>query len=154
MRICCHDALVDIVCNALSQSHLGVLKEQRVSYEYNSHPGDVYHPDFWHGCLAYFDVSVHSTTQSSQISSSSSCAGVAAAAGELAKDRHQDAVEEAGFDFVPLVVETFGVWSPFALQTLRTIAECTTARSGASTKQAHKYFVTTTFSFYGQTMPV
>ena len=69
------------------------------------------------------------------ISFSSSCAGVAAAAGELAKDqRHQDAVEEAGCDFVPLVVETFGVWSPFVLQTLRTIAECTTARSGASTK--------------------
>ena len=30
--------------------------------------------------------------------------------------------------FVPLV-ETFGFWSPFALQTLRTIAECTTART-------------------------
>ena len=58
------------------------------------------------------------------ISFSSSCAGVAAAAGELAKDqRHQDAVEEVGCDSVPLVVETFGFWSPFALQTLRTIAE-------------------------------
>ena len=35
--------------------------------------------------------------QPSHISFSSSCAGVAAAAGELAKDqRHQDAVEEAG----------------------------------------------------------
>ena len=148
MRIRCHDALVDIVCNTLSQSHLGVSKEQRVSYEYNSHPGDVYHPDFQQGCLAYFDASVHSTTQPSHISSSLSCAGVAAAAGELTKDqRHQDAVEEAGCDFVPLVVETFGVWSPFSLQTLRTIAECTTARSGASTKQAHNHFVTITFSF-------
>ena len=38
-----------------------------------------------------------------------------------------------------LVVETFGFWSPFALQTLRTIAERTTARSGASTKQARKH---------------
>ena len=72
------------------------MKEQRVSYEDNSRPGDVYHPDFQHGCPAYFDVSVHSTTQPSHISFSS-CAGVAAAAGELAKDqRHQDAVEEAG----------------------------------------------------------
>ena len=48
--------------------------------------------------------------------SSSSCAGVGAAAGELAKhQRHQDVVEEAGCDIVPLVVETFGVWSLFAL---------------------------------------
>ena len=142
MRIRRHDALVDIVCHALSQSHSGVLKEQRVSYEDNSRPGDVYHPDFQHGRPAYFDVSVRSTTQPSHISFSSSCAGVAAAAGELAKDqRHQDAVEEAGCDFVPLVVETFGFWLPFALQTLRTIAERTTARSGASTKQARKHLL-------------
>ena len=46
-----------------------------------------YHPDFQHGRPAYFDVSVRSTTQSSHISFSSSCAGVAAAAGELAKDQ-------------------------------------------------------------------
>ena len=72
----------------------------------------MYHPDFQYGHLAYFDVSVRSTTQPSHISS---CAGVAAAAGELAKDqRHQDTIEEAGCDFVPLV-ETFGIWSPFAL---------------------------------------
>ena len=142
MRIRRHDALVYIVCHALSQSHSGVLKEQRVSNEDNSRPGDVYHPDFQHGRPAYFDVSVRSTTQPSHISFSSSCAGVAAAAGELAKDqRHQDAVEEVGCDFVPLVVETFGFWSPFALQTLRTIAERTTARSGASTKQAHKHLL-------------
>ena len=50
--------------------------------------------------------------------------------------KHQDVVEEAGCDFVPLVVETFGVWSPFALKVLRTIADRKTARSGASTKQA------------------
>ena len=44
---------------------------------------------------------------------------VAAAAGELAQDqRHQDAVEEVGCDFVPLVVETFGVWSPFCTSNL------------------------------------
>ena len=40
-----------------------------------------------------------------------------------------------------MVVETFGFWSPFALQTLRTIAERTTARSGASTKQARKHLL-------------
>ena len=84
-------------------------------------------------------MSVRSTTQASHVSSSSSCAGVAAAAGELAKDlRHRDVVEEAGCDFIPLVVETFGIWSPFALQTLHLIADRTTARSGASTKVARR----------------
>ena len=52
-------------------------------------------------------------TQPSYISSANPCAGVAAAAGELAKgQRYQDAVEEAGCDFIPLVVETFCVWLP------------------------------------------
>ena len=60
------------------QSHSGVLKEQCVSYEDHSRPGDVYHSDFQYGRLAYFDVSARST---------SSCTGVAAAAGELAKDQ-------------------------------------------------------------------
>ena len=138
MRIRCHDALVDIVCHALSQSHPGVLKEQRISCDNRSHPGDIYHPDFQYGHPAYFDLSVCSTTQPSYISSSS-CPGVAAAAGELAKDhRHQDVVEEVGCDFIPLVVETFGVWSPFAVCMLQTIADCTTARSGASIKLARQ----------------
>ena len=112
MRICCHDALVDIVCHASSQSHPGVLKEQWVSCEDHSCPGDVEHPDFQCGHPAYFDLAVHSTIQPSYISSTSSCAGVAAAAGDLAKDfKHQNAVEEGGC--VPLVV--VGVWSSFAL---------------------------------------
>ena len=50
---------------------------------------------------AYFDISVHSITQPAYISSSISCAGVAAAAGELAKDEKFLA---AGADFIPLVV--------------------------------------------------
>ena len=50
----------------------------------------------------YLDISVRSTTQASHISSSFSCAGVATAAGELAKDeKHRDAVEETGCDFSP-----------------------------------------------------
>ena len=107
MRICRHDALVDIVHH--DQSHPSMLKEQRASCEDQSCPGDVYQPDF-QCCPSFFNLSIHSTTQPSYISSTSSCAGVAAAAGELAKDlRHQDAVEEIRCDFIPLVVETFGV---------------------------------------------
>ena len=139
MRIRQHDALVDIVYHALSQSHTGVRKEQRISGDDQSRPGDVYHPDFQHGRPAYFDLSVRSTTQALHISSSSSCAGVAATAGELAKDqRHRDTVEEAGCKFIPLVVETFGVWSPFALKSINIIADRTTARSGSSTRSARK----------------
>ena len=40
-----------------------------------------------------------------------------------------------------LVVETFGVWSLFALRTLQTIAERTTARSGASAKLARTHLL-------------
>ena len=56
---------------------------------------------------------MRSTTQPAYISSSTSCAGVAAAAGELAKDeRHLAAVEKAGADFIPLVVETLLLTDP------------------------------------------
>ena len=60
--------------------------------------------------------SMYCIMQASHISASSSCARVAATAGELVKDsRHRDAIEEVECDFIPLVVETFGIWSPFAL---------------------------------------
>ena len=118
MRIRRHDALVNIIYNAVSQDHPGVLKEQRASYDDGLRPGDVFHPDFQHGRPAYFDVSIRCTTQPAFISSCDSCAGVAAAAaaaGEVAKDKkHLAAVEKVGSDFIPLVVETFGVWTPFA----------------------------------------
>ena len=42
---------------------------------------------------------------------------------------------------MPLVVETFGVWSPFALHTFHTIADYTTARSGVPTKAVQKYLL-------------
>ena len=136
MRICRHDALVNIVYNALAQDHPGVLKERRASYDDGLRPGDVFHQ---HGCPAYFDISVCSTTQPSLISSSASCAGVAAAAGEVAKDeKHLAAVEKVGSDFIPLVVETFGVWTPFALKALCTIADLTTPCSGVPRRVARR----------------
>ena len=62
MRIRRHDALVNIIYNALSQDHPGVLREQRASYDDGLRPGDVIHPDFQHGRPAYFDVSIRCTT--------------------------------------------------------------------------------------------
>jgi len=62
---------------------------------------------------------------------------VAAAAGEVAKDeKHLAAVEKVGSDFIPLVVETFGVWTQFALKTLHVIAHRTTPHSGVPQKVA------------------
>jgi len=59
----------------------------------------------------------------------------AAAAGELAKDeKHLAAVEKVGADFIPLVVETFGVRTPFALHNLHVIADRTTLRSHVPSK--------------------
>jgi len=68
----------------LLQDHPGVFKEQRASFDDNSCPGDIFHPDYQYGCPAYFNVSIRSTTQPTHISSSASCAVVAAAAGEMA----------------------------------------------------------------------
>jgi len=88
--------------------------------------------------LADFDISIRSTTQPSFISSYASFAGVAVA-GEVAKDeKHLAAVEKIGSDFIPLVVETFGVWTPFPLKQLQLIADLTTPRSGVPRKIARK----------------
>ena len=57
----------------------------------------------------------------------------------MAKDeKHLAAVEKVGTDFIPLVVECFGVWTPFALIMLKTIADRTTPQSGVTPKLARK----------------
>ena len=61
---------------------------------------------------------------------------MAAAAGEVAKDEKPlAAAEKVGSDFISLVVETFGIWTLFALQI---IADCTTPRSVVPRKVARK----------------
>jgi len=39
---------------------------------------------------------------------------------------HMAAVEKVDSDFIPLVGETFGIWTPFALKQLQAIADHTT----------------------------
>ena len=82
----------------------------------------------------YFDLSVRCTTQPAFISSAASQAGVAAAAGEEAKGN----VTDDGGDFILLVCESFGVWSPFVLSTLFTTADRTTVKNGLSQKLARR----------------
>ena len=113
MRIRRHDALVDILYNALSQDHPDVLRSSVLPI-----------------MMAYTWV-ISSTLTSSMITlpilMSPYCSAClyfliyflcwgGAAVGELAKDeKHLAAVVKVGADFIPLVVETFGVWTPFAL---------------------------------------
>ena len=59
-------------------------------------------------------------------------AGVAASWGEVEKDAHyEEAVHGAGMTFIPLAVETLGLWSPASFKVLRDIAIRATNRSGA-----------------------
>ena len=70
------------------------------------------HPDFQFGKPAYFDVSVCHPLQDSLICLSAATAGVAAGRGEADKDSHHEAsVWAAGGIFIPLVVESLGLWS-------------------------------------------
>jgi len=115
--------------------------------------GDIYHPDFTLGHPAYFDLSVRCTTQPSFISSAASRAGVAAAACEEAKDNHYlEIVSDHGGEFIPLVCESFGVWTLFALSTLFTIADWTTIKSGVSKKLARKQHLSVTLWKYNAKM--
>ena len=133
-----HDALVSIVHHALLQDHPGVLREQSIASD-QSRPGDIYQPDFTLGRPTYFDLSVRCITQPSIISAAGSKAGVAAAAGEEAKDDHYlETVNNHGGEFFPLVCKPFGVWTPFALSTLSTIADRTTVKSGIPRQLARK----------------
>ena len=64
---------------------------------------------------------------------------MAAAVGKIAKDtQYQDIVNDNGGDFILLVCETFGVWSPYALSILGSIADRTTVRNGLPRKFARR----------------
>jgi len=60
--------------------------DQKVSADNQSWPGDLYHPDFFQGCPAFFDASVCNTLLSSIISHGGSVSA-RAAAGEALKDK-------------------------------------------------------------------
>ena len=57
--------------------------------------------------------------------------------GDVAKDtQYQDIVSTDGGDFIPLVCETFGVWTPYTLSILNSIADRATVRNGQLRKLA------------------
>ena len=50
--------------------------------------------------------------------------------------KYEEHVKEHGGRFVTLVVESLGLWSPFATSTLKAIAERTTAKNSLGNKAA------------------
>ena len=82
-----HNALCDIIYYALLEDSADVCREQRVSGESASRPGDVFHPDFHNGRPTYFDISVRSSAHSGVILCLFS--GLAALKGEMEKDARQ-----------------------------------------------------------------
>jgi len=63
----------------------------------------------------------------------------AVAAGEEAKDnQYFDIANQSGGDFIPLVCESFGAWTPSALSTLFLIAERSMAKNGLPRKVARR----------------
>ena len=133
MRIRRHDALCDVMYHALLQDNTGCRKAQQCAGSRLDRPSDVFHPDFVYGNPAYFDVTVRCPLQESLLGRSAVSAGVAAAKGEEDKDAHHDElVQAAGDVFVPLVVESLGLWSAASHPILQDIALTTIARSGIS----------------------
>ena len=69
-------------------------------------------------------------------------AGVAASQGEVEKDaHHEETVLGAGRIFIPLAVETLGLWSPASLKVLKDIALRMTNKSGAGIAFACCHFI-------------
>ena len=132
-----HNALCDLIYYALLEDNLDVQKEQKMSEESAARPGDIFHPDFYNGHPTYINVSVQSALQPGVLSHSAITPGFAALRREMEKDaKHKALVEAAGGEFLPLVVDNFGIWTPSSVEILRSIAWISTVRNGLSTDRA------------------
>ena len=142
LRIRRHNALCNIIYYALLEDNSEVRREQGVSGESSSRPGDVFHPDFHNGHPTYFDISVRSAVHSGVIVHSAVSPGFAALRGEMEKDaRHRELVEASGGVFFPLVVDDFGVWTPSSIKVLRSVARTSTVRNGLSVSTSFRHLV-------------
>ena len=141
-RIGRHDALKNVLFNALKQDNPNVRQKQGIDVDSRQRPGDIFHPDFHDGKPTYFDISVVNPLQPGSINEASRSAGVAAARREEEKDgKFNESVSRAGGAFIPLVVESLGRWSPFACKMLKIIASRTTLRNGLSEKVAYRNLI-------------
>ena len=137
-----HNALSDLIYYTPLEDNSDVCKEQKVSGESAAKPGDIFHLDFCNGHPIYFNVSVRSTLHSGVLSHSAITPGFAALRGEMEKDaKHKALVEAAGGEFLPLVVDNFGIWTPSSVEILRSIARISTVWNGLSIGKAFHQLV-------------
>ena len=130
LRIHRHESLCDIVYHSLHQGGPFIRREQRLSGASQDRPCYIFHSDFLNGKPTYFDLTVRNSLQP---------AGVAGLQGEQSKDsKYASTVEKAGGEFVPLAVETLGLWTPFARKILSQIAARTIVHSCLPLKLAVK----------------
>ena len=121
-----HSALCDVLYQNLLVDNGGAHREQCCSSESSDRPGDVFRPHFLQGKAAYFDMSVRNSFSSQFVTSCAAEAGAAAVAGEIQKVPHYDLdVTVAGGVFYPILVETFGTWTPYSLEIIKIIARKT-----------------------------
>ena len=132
---------VDVVFHALLQDNSGCKREQHCDANLDCQ-GNVFYPDYLYGKPAYFDVTVLNLLQDSLLIQSAVLVGVAASQGEVEKDAHyEEALLGAGGIFIPLAVETLGLWSPAGLKVLRDIAIRSINRSSAGVALACCHFL-------------
>ena len=146
MRIRRHDALCDIVFHhaALLQDNSGCRRGSSVVAVLWIALGMFTTLTF---CMVSQLISMllcmRNPLQDSLLSQSAVTAGVCRIAGARWRRnaRHEEAVFGAGGIFIPLAVETLGLWSPASLSVLRDIALRTTTRSGAGIALACCHFI-------------
>ena len=93
-------------------------------------PSNIFYLDFYNGHPTYFDVSVRSALHSEVQSHSAITPGFVALRGEMEKDKAL--VDAAGGEFLPLVVDNFGIWTPSSVEILHSIARISTVQNGLS----------------------
>lgn len=140
-RVRRHNALRDVLFHALKQDHPNVKLEQHFTGHSKTRPGDIFHPEFKDHKPTFFDVTISNTLSPCNIPSSSR-AGSAAADAEIRKDgKYLESITIVGGAFIPLSVETLGLWSPYAIRILREIATRTTYKNGLNEKVAFRCLI-------------
>ena len=112
-RILRHDSIRDALFSAAQSAALAPRKESFLD------PADVYLPYWVRGQPAALDVTVISTLQQQTLTGAASIPGHALQVGEDRKmAAHADTCRAVGVVFVPLVMETLGVWCDEAIRTI------------------------------------
>ena len=135
-RIRWHNAICDIIYEALLLDNQSVKREQSASSQSRNKPGAALH-------ILIFPCVTRITYFT---------AGAAGLRVEAYKDaKHFSEVERAGAVFIPLVIDALGLWSSFARKILKQIANKTIIFNNLPTAEALKYLIpkisTTLWSF-------